>query len=67
MDYRILSWDDGGKLLSMSWFFISLLGFDSQEKEKNTDDKLFPACIVGKSEFIEFFCDLQLPVDRFTA
>jgi len=39
----------------MSWFFISLLGFDSQEKEKNTDDKLFPACIVGKSEFQEVF------------
>ena len=46
------------------------LGSTYKKKENNktnTDDKQFPACIVGKSEFIEFFCDLQLLVDRFTA
>ena len=43
------------------------LGSTHKKKENNTDDKQFPACIVGKSEFIEFFCDLQLLVDRFTA
>ena len=42
-------------------------GSTHKKKENNTDDKLFPACIVGKSGFIEFFCDLQLLVDRFTA
>ena len=38
-----------------------------KKKKNNTDDKYFPACIAGKSGFIEFFCDLQLLVDRFTA
>ena len=34
------------------------LGSTHKKKENNTDEK---------SEFIEFFCDLQLLVDRFTA
>ncbi|WP_248005096.1 hypothetical protein [Coprococcus comes] len=52
--------------LSLGSAFLCL-GSTHKKKENNTDDKLFPACIVGKSEFIEFFCDLQLLVDRFTA
>ena len=46
------------------------LGSTYKKKENNktnTDDKQFPACIVGKSGLIESFCDLQLLVDRFTA
>ena len=46
------------------------LGLSRKKKgnnKTNTDDKQFPACIVGKSGFIESFCDLQLLVDRFTA
>ena len=43
------------------------LGSTHKKKENNTDDKKKPTSIVGKSEFIEFFCDLQLLVDRFTA
>ena len=55
--------------LSLGSAFLCL-GSTYKKKENNktnTDDKQFPACIVGKSECIEFFCDLQLLVDRFTA
>lgn len=55
--------------LSLGSAFLCL-GSTYKKKENNktnTDDKQFPACIVGKSGFIESFCDLQLLVDRFTA
>ena len=55
-------------IASVLFFIASAIGFMSGNESSMAIVWLcLPACIAGKSGFIESFCDLQLLVDRFTA